>query len=191
MKHLLYVTAVCIFFAGCNNAAPSSDATPPRIYLLKWERNAQGTQGSQTTINSGSSFTIPVSWLGTGSATNKADIKIYADDKEGVSLLEVTGSAKGICSTDQDRNGQEFTSPQPLTASFPKQTEKTSPGVVKSFLAVHLDGFLFKGSCGIHRYGNMTASQEFFLPLGTWTITAHAENCCGGQTNATFTIMVQ
>jgi len=58
-------------------------------------------------------------------------------------------------------------------------------------MAVHLDDFLSKASCGSHRFNNMTHTQEFFLDSGTWTITARAENCCGGQSTATFTIIVQ
>ncbi|MBS1663730.1 MAG: hypothetical protein JST68_21985 [Bacteroidetes bacterium] len=191
MKKHIWPAFAFITLAGCNNAAPSSDATPPTIYLLKWERTAAGTQGAQTQIKPGGTFTVPQSWLGLNGATNKADIRIYADDKEGVSLLEVTGASRGVCSTNPDRNGVIYTSSGALNASFPTQTEKTNPGIVRLSMTIHLDGFLADGSCGTHQFANMPSSQPFFLNSGTWTITARAANCCGGITNATFTITVQ
>jgi hypothetical protein len=196
-EHRIWIAAVIVaagaFFilASCNKGAPTSDPTPPTVSLLKWEKNPQGGQGGQTTIQSGGQFTVLRDWLGTGGATNKADIRVDGSDNEGVRLLEVSGSAKGPCSTEVTSNGQFFTSSGPLTASFPKQTETASPGVVKAFMAIHLDDFLAKASCGTHQFANMLHPQEFFLDSGIWTITARAENCCAGQTTGTFTIIVQ
>jgi hypothetical protein len=185
------VASAVVPLGGCNKRAPASDATPPTIHILKWEKNPQGGQGAQTTIQPGGQFTVDENWLGTGGATNKADITVYGDDPEGVRHLEVSGSAKGSCSTYANSNGQVFTSPGPLTASFPKQSETANTGFVKDFMAIHLDGFLANPSCGMHQYANMPSSQEFFLDHGTWTINALAENCCGGTATATFTITVQ
>jgi hypothetical protein len=191
-KWLTVIVAGAFYIlGGCNKRAPASDATPPTIQILKWEKNQQGGQGAQTTIQPGGQFTVDDNWLGTGGATNKADIRVYGDDPEGVRHLEVSGSAKGKCSTDVASNGQFFTSSGPLTASFPKQSETATAGFVKDFIAIHLDGFLAKPSCGMHRFANMPSAQEFFLDAGTWTINAPAENCCGGTTTATFTITVQ
>lgn len=185
------VAGSIFILGGCNKKAPASDPTPPTIQILKWEKNQQGGQGAQTTIPSGGQFAVELNWLGTGGATNKADIRVYGDDPEGVRHLEVSGSAKGKCTTDVNSSGQFYTSPSPLTATFPKQSETASPGVVKDFMAIHLDGLLAKASCGIRQYANMPSAQEFFLDAGTWTVSALAENCCGGQTTATFTITVQ
>jgi hypothetical protein len=185
------VAGAFFILGGCNKRAPTSDATPPTIHILKWEKNQQGGQGAQTNIQPGGQFTVDDNWLGTGGATNKADIRVYGEDPEGVRHLEVSGSAKGKCSTDVNSKGQFFTSSGPLNASFPKQSETANAGFVKDFMAIHLDGLLAKPSCGIHQFANMPSAQEFFLDAGTWTITALAENCCGGKTTATFTITVQ
>ena len=188
---VLAASAPLILAATCWKPALSSDSTPPRIYILKWEMTPLGAQGAQTTIPNGGQFTVLSGWLGQGGATNKADIKVYADDTEGVRELDVSGSATGPCETDQDSNGVFYTSPGPLTVSFPKQTITASPGAVQPSMVVHLDDIIRRGACGKRQYANMLNSQEFFLDSGTWTINVHAENCCGGQTNGAFKITVQ
>ncbi|HSS51057.1 MAG TPA: hypothetical protein VLX28_19115, partial [Thermoanaerobaculia bacterium] len=96
-NRLIVLTAMIVAISapltlsGCKKTAPSSDPTPPNVYILKWEKNPQGGQGPQTTIQSGGQFTVATSWLG----PNKADIRVYGDDKEGVRKLTVSGSATG------------------------------------------------------------------------------------------------
>lgn len=181
---------VFLILAGCvYKGAPTSDSTPPKIYILKWEKSPQGGQGAQTKVDSGGQFTVNASWLGAGGATNKADIKVYADDDEGVRSLEVTGTARARCSTEVNSRGQFYSSPGVITTSFPKQSEVTNPGTVKDFMVVHLDSLV--ASCGSHQYSGMPSSEPFLIDSGTWTITAVAENCCGGKTTATFTITIQ
>jgi hypothetical protein len=192
-NRLIVLTAMIVaisaplVLSGCKKTAPSSDSTPPRVYILKWEKNPQGGQGPQTTVQPGGQFTVATSWLG----TNKADIRVYGEDKEGVRKLTVSGSATGPCSTKVDSNGQFSTSPGPLSASFPAQTQTAPAGQVEDFFAIHLDDLLANASCGTHQYANMPHPAEFFLDSGTWTITAIADNCCGGQTTGTFKIAVQ
>jgi hypothetical protein len=192
-NHRIVVTAMIVAasalltLVGCHKAAPSSDPTPPRVYILKWEMNPQGGQGSQTTIQPGGQFTVDTSWLG----ANKADIRVYGDDKEGVRKLTVSGSATGPCSTKVNSDGQFNTSPGPLSASFPTQTQTAPSGQVEDFFAIHLDNLLADPSCGTHQYANMPHAQEFFLNSGTWTINATADNCCGGQATGTFKIVTQ
>lgn len=180
---------ICI---GCVvGGALSSDPTAPTVEIRKFEMGPQGMQGAQTWIQPGGAVTVSRNWLGQGGATNKADITVFANDTEGVRHIEVAGSGKGPCSTVPNASGQFFTSSGPLTATFPKQSKTASPGTIETFMAVHLDDLLRDASCGTHRFANMPASQEFFLDSGTWTITAKAENCCGGQTSGTFTVTVQ
>lgn len=179
------------FCIGCVAGAPTTDPTPPTVEIRKWEMTPTGMQGAQTWIQPGGTATVPPNWLSQGGATNKADITVFAKDTEGVRHIEVVGSGKGRCSTLPNASGQFFTSSGPLTATFPKQSKTASPGTVETFMALHLDDLLRDASCGRHRFASMPSSQEFFLDSGTWTITAKAENCCGGQTSGTFTIIVQ
>jgi hypothetical protein len=37
----------------------------------------------------------------------------------------------------------------------------------------------------------MDKPREFFMESGKWTISVHAENCCGGQTDGSFTVEVK
>jgi hypothetical protein len=181
------VAAAAVFFAltGCVKTAPSSDPTLPRVSLLKWEKNASGGQGAQTTVQPGGSFAVDQSFLG----STKADIRIYGNDNEGVRQLKVTGSGTGKCST-KAVNGQIWTAPGSLGFSFPAQVETAKPGTVEDFMAIHLDDLLADRSCGTHQYANMPKPQEFFMDSGTWTVSAESENCCAGKATATFTVSV-
>jgi len=181
------VAAAAVFFAltGCVKKAPTSDATLPKLSLLKWEKNASGGQGAQTNVAPGGSFTVDQTFLG----PTKADIRIYGNDDEGVRQLRVTGSGSGKCST-KPENGHYWTAPGNLSFSFPAQVETADPGTVKDFMAIHLDDLLADRSCGTHQYANMPQAREFFMDSGTWTISAESENCCAGKATATFTIAV-
>jgi|GEM_PF-3539030 len=188
MHQVILLLALCALFVltGCQKKAPTSDPTPPKLHLSHWEKNQSGGQGAQKTINPGGQTEVPSDWLG---GSNKADIRVVGDDTEGVTKLEVSGSATGQCKAAD--GSSIFTAPDPLSASFPKQTETVAQGNVKDFLAIHIDAFMAKPSCGFHQYANMPKSLEFFMSNGTWTISAHTENCCGGKTDGTFTVVVK
>jgi hypothetical protein len=188
MRQVTLLLALCAFFVlltGCQKKAPTSDSTPPKLHLSHWEKNQSGGQGAQKTIYPGGQTEVQSDWIG---GSNKADIRVVGDDNEGVTKLEVSGSATAKC---QALDGSTvYTAPSPLPVSFPKQTETVKQGYVKDFLAIHLDAFMTKPSCGFHQYGT-PKSLEYFMTSGTWTISAHTENCCGGKTDGTFTIVVQ
>jgi hypothetical protein len=112
---------------------------------------------------------------------------VYAEDAEGVRLLEVSGSAVGRCDTKDGTFGQIG-----LHASFPTTTQTAPSGQVwEAHVTQDLDDLLSQDhSCGTHHYANMPSAQEFFFTSGTWTIKARGENCCGGATDATLTIVI-
>jgi len=174
--------------AGCYQGV-EPDSTPPHVYILKWEQAANGSQGPQTTIESGGSFAVSGSWLG----PNQADIRVYADAPHGVRLLTVSGTATGTCSTKVNSSGQFFTAPSPLSASFPVHTETAPANTTRSFMAFHLDNtVLLDQSCGTHSYNGAPPNLEYFLDTpAAWTITGVAENGSGLKTTATFHITVQ
>jgi hypothetical protein len=177
-----------IALAGCNQGA-QPDNTPPRVYILKWEQNPDGTQGAQTTIPAGGSFNVSGGFL----AYTQANIRVYGEGEKGVRKFTVKGSATGQCSTDEQRNGAFYTSPGALSASFPDYVETSPPGTTRSFMVFHLDESVLLGnSCGVHAYNGTPGPLEYFLDApATWTITATAENASGLQTTGTFTIHVQ
>jgi hypothetical protein len=178
--------AVTTTAASCQ-PTPSSDAGTPTVYMLAFE-NAGGQQGAQANIQPGGSLTVAKSFLG----ATKANIRIYGEEKPGITTLVVTGSASGRCSTDITPEGQVFTAPSPLTATLPTLTEKAPAGQVQNFLAASLDNALAgKISCGTHIYNGMSRKLEFFLDSGTWKIHAEASNCCGGKGIGDFTIVMK
>jgi hypothetical protein len=170
--------------SSCWSPAPTADATPPTISILKWEQ-AGGAQGAQTQVPAGGSFTVPWGWLG---GPTKADIRVYGSDAEGLRQLQVSGTVQGTCGTYPDSSGQTHTAFG--SASLPQQTITAAPGTVQPSMTIHLDDLIKEPSCGTHQYNGMSAPREFFLESGTWTLTARAENCCSGVTNATFTIAI-
>jgi hypothetical protein len=184
--------AVAVFsftLVGCNQGA-RSDSTPPTVYILKWERNPNGTQGAQTTIPAGGSFTVSSGFL----SYTQANIRVYGEEgTKGIRKFTVTGSGVGRCSTEVQRNGQFFTSPDPLTVNFAPYVETSSPGTTRAFMVFHLDdAVIANNSCGIHNYNGAPPNLEYFLDdPATWTITAVAENASGLQTTGTFTIKVE
>ncbi len=173
--------------AGCYQGI-QPDPTPPKVYILKWERNPNGTQGPQTTVQPGGQFTVPGDWLG----PNQADIRVYGEGVHGVRKLTVSGTATGTCSA-VDGNGTQWTAPSPLTASFPTHIETAPSGTTRSFMAFHLDaGVITNNSCGHHSYQGPPPNLEYFLNRPSkWTITAVTENGSGLTTSGTFTINVQ
>lgn len=188
MRQVRFLLAVCALslLNICPTPAPTSDATPPKITLRHWNKSESGGQGSQTTIESGGKTTVEGGWLG----PNKADITVDGSDKEGIRLLEVSGTATGVCAASGE-GGTVWTAPELLHASFPKQTQVTEQGKVRDFLYLKLDKLINDPSCGTHQYNGMKNPAEFSMSGGTWTITARAENCCGGEANATFTLEVK
>lgn len=191
MRQLLSISGTIILAATTMAAscqrAPSSDPGTPHVYMLVWE-NAGGRQGAQRTVQPGGSWTVAKNFLG----ADKADIRIYGAEDPGIATLVVTGRVSGSCSTDITSDGQVFTSPGPLSATLPTQTERAPAGQVQSFLAASLDSVLAgKISCGKHIYSNMSQRQEFFLDSGTWTLHAEASNCCGNKGVGDFTIVVK
>ncbi|HEX6716751.1 MAG TPA: hypothetical protein VF088_06545 [Pyrinomonadaceae bacterium] len=187
MHKVTLLLALCALFVltGCQKKAPTSDSTPPKLHLSHWEKNQSGGQGAQKTIYPGGQTEVQHDWIG---GSNKADITVFGDDTEGVTKLEVSGSGMGHCQAGEGSNA--FFAPDPLPVSFPKQTETVKQGYVKDFLAIHLDALMANPSCGFHQYGT-DKPLEYFMTTGTWTISAHAENCCGGKTDGTFTIAVK
>ena len=174
--------------AGCYQGA-QPDNTPPKVYILKWERNPNGTQGPQTNIAPGGQFTVLGTWLG----PNQADIRVYGEGTHGVRKLTVSGSGVGSCSTQADGNGTVWTAPGQLSASFPTHVETAPSGTTRDFIAFHLDAsVLTENSCGKHSYQGPPPNLEYFLDTpSTWTITATTENGSGIQANGTFKIVVQ
>lgn len=183
------VVAFSMTLIGCNQGA-QSDNTPPTVYILKWERNPNGSQGAQTTIPAGGSFTVPSGFL----SYTQANIRVYGEEgTKGIRKFNVSGTAVGRCSTEVQPNGQFFTSPGALTVNFTPYVETSSPGTTRAFMAFHLDDTVIaNNSCGVHNYNGAPPNLEYFLDdPATWTITAIAENASGVQTTGTFTIQVQ
>jgi hypothetical protein len=181
------VLALCAVFvlAGCQEKAPESDSTPPGLHLRYFEKGPSGSQGAQKTISPGEQATIPSDWLG----PDKADIRVVGDDDEGVRTAEVWGSALGDCEASE--GSTLYPAPDDLPAFFPKQTETADQGYVKDFIAFNLDELMIDASCGTKQYQGMSKPAEFTMRRGKWTIYAHAENCCGGQTNGTFIVEIK
>ncbi|MGW1871611.1 hypothetical protein ACWCPS_39645 [Streptomyces mauvecolor] len=169
-----------------NNSAPSSDSTPPKIYILKFEKSGAG-QGGQTTVNSGGQFEVDANWLG----ENKADIRVYADDDPGSKWATVTSAFTGKCSSKPGPDGVTYVGQGLLPGKFPDQRQDAPSGSVRASFVFHLDKLIEdETDCGWHQFSNMPNKRQFFAYEGTWNITAVAENCCGGRTTATFKIVV-
>jgi hypothetical protein len=183
---VLIASILCL--TGCYQGA-QPDTTPPHVYILKWERAADGSQASQTTVESGGKFNVPGNWLG----QTQANIRVYGEAPHGVRKLTVSGSASGKCSTNVNNSGQFFTSPGALTASFPTYVENAPINTTRSFMAFTLDASVIENpSCGKHSYNGAPAGAEYFLDSpATWNITGVAENGSGLQTTGTFQITVQ
>lgn len=180
------LAVVACLFSGCQHPAPQTDPTPPQVTLVKWEKNAQGNQGPQTTINPGGSFTVDNDWLG----PNRADIRISARDNEGVSRLDVWGTAYAFCSAAGDTPGTVIFTNE--TISLPTQTEAAKPNMVEDGMTIHLDSLLNHVSCGELQPGGLKHPKEFTMIGGTWTIHAKAKNCCNVESpEAVFTIKVE
>lgn len=168
--------------ASCPRSAASSDKTPPTMVIAKWERTAQGTQGAQTTVHPGGRFSLPRGWL----SPSGADIRVIADDTEGVKRLEVTGSAPKnagpgtICTA----SGADRLYYANLTADIGTGVESANPGQVMPSITIRLNKAIANAPCR-HHYG-----PGYLFYTGLWTITAKADNCCGGQSTATFEILV-
>lgn len=180
--------AFIISAAGCYQGV-QPDPNPPRVYILKFEHNNDGTQGAQTTVNSGGQFTESADWLG----ANQANVRVYGDSTHGVKSFEVSGSANGTCSSNPDSHGQFFTAPSPLAASFPTYTEAAPSGTTRDFMSFTLDAsVLTNNSCGHHSYNGAPPNLEYFLVTpATWTITAATENASNLKATGTFTIKLQ
>lgn len=174
--------------SGCYQGV-QPDPTPPRVYILKFDRNNDGTQGAQVTINSGGQFQVSANWLG----ANQANIRVYGDSTHGVNNFVVSGTATGTCSTKPNSGGQFFTAPDPLTASFPTHTETAPANTTRDFMSFTLDAsVLTDQSCGFHSYNGAPPNLEYFLFAPTkWTITGTAQNGSNLKTTSTFTINVQ
>jgi hypothetical protein len=183
-KHLLRsagATVSFLAFAGCYQLITQEDTTPPQVYILKWERNSNGTQGSQTTIQPGGKFfNVDRDWLG----PSQADIRVYGDGAHGVRKLTVSGSVSGRCSTATQANGVKYIYPKG-TASFPPHVETAPGGTTRSEMVFHLDSSVLLGQLCLN-LGNL----DYKLESGWWTITATAENGSGLSTTGTFTINV-
>ena len=182
------VVVLLLNAAGCLQKA-QPDSTPPEVYVLKWERNPNGTQGAQSQVLPGGQFTVPANWLG----PNQADIRVYGKGTHGVRKLTVSGTATGKASTAVNSSGQFFTAPGVLTASFPTFVEDAPAGTTRNFMAFHLGpDVLLNRSCGTRSFQNAPPNAEYFLEApATWTITATTENGSGLQTTGTFIIKVQ
>ena len=180
---------VVAMLAGCNTTASTKATTPPSLYILEWDQDPQGGQGSETRIRPGGQFTVTSTFLG----PSKADIRVYGAGKEGVRQLTVSGSASGHCSTAPNSSGVTFRSPAALRVSFPTQTVTTTLGeVTDGSIRIHLDTLLVNPSCGVHQFSDMPDPMEFLLDLpATWEISARADNCCGQAARSTFTIVVR
>jgi hypothetical protein len=185
---VLVVVGAFFILAGCEKAAAKEDTTPPKLDITFNEQTPQGGKGAQVTVQPGGQITVARNWLGTAGGFDKADMDVNARDDEGVRHLEVSGSARGTCSTMGD-SGQ-VTEVRGLSASFPMQTNTASSGAVKYPMYIQLSkDLLTDRSCGVRQVGDHR--EEFFFWIGQWTITARAENCCGGQTTSQFTINVR
>jgi hypothetical protein len=173
---------VTLTLSACSSGAPATDSTPPTtdILAMTQDQATQG-QGAQYEVLPGGQVSVSSSWLG----PQKANIRVYGNDDEGVKTLVVTGTATGKCWTADGNYGQAG-----LTASFPNQTQTSAAGTVANLFAVDIDDLISNASCGSHKYANMETKEEFFFLTGTWTITSHVENCCGGKVDGTFTIVV-
>ncbi|MFL6386918.1 MAG: hypothetical protein ACJ71U_05470 [Terriglobales bacterium] len=187
---LCSVLAAAAFAAvmGCNQGA-QNDTTPPTVYILKWERNPNGTQGGQTTVPAGGSFSVSGDFL----SYTQANIRVYGEEgSKGIRKFTVTGSGVGRCSSDVLPNGQFFTSPGPITVNFAPYVETSPAGTTRSFMAFHLDDNILLGnSCGVHSFNGAPPNLEYFLDApANWTITAVAENGSGVQNTGNFTINV-
>jgi ribulose bisphosphate carboxylase small subunit len=180
--------AVALGLAGCDTStsSPSSDSTPPTL-SFSWLH----VDDTQSTVNPGDTATV------TPAEVTKPNqyIRVNADDNEGVKRVSVTWSGSGRCHTNSTGSGLD--SPEVLTFHFDPVSKEAAAGSVltegaraeltQQLIHANADGV----SCGVHHYGTKP-TQEFFWSMGTGTITvqAHAENCCGGGTDGTFTIKV-
>ena len=183
-KHLLRGAGAAVSFlafAGCYQLATQEDTTPPQVYILKWERNSNGTQGSQTTIQPGGQFTVRSDWLG----PSQANIRVYGDGAHGVRKLTVSGSGSGPCSTATNEQGFRYVFDKG-TASFPTHVETAPGGTTRSFMVFHLDSSVLLGQLCSKLW-----NQEYKLRGGYdwWTVTATAENGSGLSTTGTFRIL--
>ena len=182
----LAVSALATTAASCQPVPQQDDATPT-VYLLHFERASNGTQAAQVQTPPGGSIRVNGTFLG----STKADIRIYGEEKPGVSTLTVTGSGRGACSTEPDGNGTVYDSPVGgIGFSVPVQVERAPAGQVQEFLAVTLDDMLAHLSCGRHIYNGMPSAREFFFDRGTVQLHAKADNCCGHSGEGDFTVVV-
>ncbi len=184
------IAAVAAFasLTGCYQGI-RPDPNPPKVYILAWQHNPDGTQGSQISIGPGGQLTVPGNWLG----ANQADIRVYGDSTYGVTQLEVSGSTSGTCYY-ADSNMTQYHSPTPLPASFPTHVETAPSGTTRSPMAYALDQkVLLNASCGVHSfYNGSPPNVEYTITDPTvWTVTASTVNGSGLKTTATFTINLQ
>ena len=180
-----YVCLSAVLLAGCYRRI-RPDPTPPEVYILKFERKPDGTQGPQTRINPGGEFTVPANWLGTA----EANIRVSGKGVYGIKKFTVTGRGVGYCVA---REGSvTYTSPDPKSGTFPEHVEIAGEGRVRDFMTFHLDASNIIGnSCGRHSWQGPPPNLEYFLTLPSqWTIEATAVNGSGLTTTGTFKIKV-
>jgi hypothetical protein len=180
------LSALAITAASCQ-PAPQQDNATPTLYMLHFERAADGSQAGQVQTPPGGSIRVNPTFFG----PNKADIRIYGAEKPGITTLTITGNVHGACSTEPDNHGTLYNSPVGgISFAFPVQVEKSPAGQVQEFLAADLDGVLAKLSCGVHQYNGMPSAREFLFDRGTVQLHAKADNCCGRSGEANFTVEV-
>lgn len=187
----LGVGALCLLVlttAATCQPIPEEDNGTPTVYVLAWNNNGSGGQGSQVTVQPGGTFTVNRGFLG----ATKANIRVYGEENPGITTLTVTGKGNGVCSTRVLPSGLFYTSLGRLNATLPTQTQSAPSGQIQNSLTVSLDDVLSGDiSCGEHIYANMPQREEFFFDTGTWTLHAEADNCCGGKGIGDFTIVIE
>lgn len=184
------LTGLAVVLVGCGKeSAPKSDSTPPKLTLSVVKAN-----GTQATIAPGETTAIKSADVTSPQGKN---VRVTARDPEGVKRVDVTWSGTGPCHT--QGTSQPKPSPSPLTFSFKPLSSVAPSGQVFTDLEdVQLEDQLAKAdepgiSCGFHAYGAGGSEEYFWLlggGLGTITVKAHAENCCKGGVDGTFTLKV-
>jgi len=191
MKRWMFVvgslTVLTLSAAATCQPIPKSDPGTPTLEMTAYSDDGTGKQGLRQTINPGRTLTVDGSWLSTG----KADVRVWGREDPGVTKVRVTGFGGGSCSAKNPSNGSQPYFGNFFNNFFPVQEVYAPDGTVISQLPTHILDFALQ-TCGTHSvyHDGKSLSLDFNLLGGRWKLHAVAENCCGGNGEADFTVVI-
>jgi hypothetical protein len=163
-----------LFFLGLlSGLAPGCSGCPkPPAREIDWGVY-DATANASSSVLSGGSFKI--------NAGHKYFVVLRAKDPDKIQHMALWADGNFTCSTIPNKDGQEFTAPDQLPVSIPKQEAS-----VGDYQGILINIFVYQDlSCGRHAYANTGGPQDFFVTDGTLHFHGEVTSGMGVTTSAT------